>query len=374
MRPSLVYVVDNVEFGGGEHGFSQLAAALRDRYEIAFACQPGGLLGQRLANLDIPIHPVEFERKISPGRVSRLAAIFRETGADLAHSMGARADFYTRLGAQRVGKPVVISTVAMFVEGYDVSSPVRWMYGRAMRATEQLGDRYIAVSGAIRQELIRSHGIPAERVVKIYNGLELDAYRSGNPEGSRLKTELGLDPGLPVVGTVGRLVYQKAHGDFLRAAAITQREIPEAQFLIVGEGPLLGELEQLSRELDLRACHFVGFRGDVPDILPTLDVFALSSVLEGLPRVLVEAMACARPCVATDINGVREVVEDGVNGILVPTESPEKLAAAIASLLQHKDRAGALGQAARSRAFDQFDLRRTVREVDHLYGEALLQA
>ncbi len=374
MKPSIVYVVDNVEFGGGEHGFSQLAAALRDRYEIAFACQPGGLLGQRLANFDIPVHHVEFERKISPGRVSRLAAIFRETGADLVHSMGSRADFYTRLGARRGGQPTVVSTVAMFVEGYDVSPWLRGLYGLAMGSTKQYCDRFVAVSEAIRRELVEGHGIPAEKVVRIYNGLEMDLYRSESPRSTELITELGLDPDRPVVGTVGRLVYQKAHSDLLRAAAIIQREVPEAQFLIVGEGPLRSELEQLSSSLGIRACRFAGFRSDVPDLLPTFDVFALSSVLEGLPRVLVEAMACARPCVATNIDGAREVIDDGVSGLLVPPESPEALAEAVVFLLERTDRAHSMAQAARSRAFEKFDLQRTVSEVDQLYREALGRA
>ena len=371
MRPSIVYVVANEEFGGGEHGFSQLAEALKDGYEIAFACQPGGLLSERLAKLDIPVFPVEFERQISPARVLRLATIFRNTGADLVHSMGSRADFYTRLGARRGGQPTVVSTVAMFVEGYDVSPWLRGLYGFAMGSTQRYCDRFIAVSEAIRRELIEGHGIPAEKVVRIYNGLEMDLYRSENPHREELLAGLGLDPARPVVGTVGRLVYQKAHADLLKAAAIVQREVPEVQFLVVGEGPLRGELEQLSGSLGIRACHFAGFRSDVPDILPTLDVFALSSVLEGLPRVLVEAMACARPCVATSIDGVSEVLEDGINGLLTPPHAPDALAAATVSLLKEPDRARSLARAARDRAFDQFDLRRTVNEVDQLYSEAI---
>lgn len=371
MKAKLLYVIDNLEFGGGERGFAQLAQALKDRYEIRFACHPGGLLGARLHQFGVPIRSLDFRRPVSLSRSIRLSAMIREEGVHLVHSMGARADFPARIAARLAGAPVMVSTIAMFVEGYDVPALVRALYRAGDRLSERFCDGFIAVSDAIRKVLVEGHRIPEKKVVRIYNGVELEAFRPAGQNGVRLRRELGLDPEVPVVGTIGRLVYQKAHDVFLQAASLVARAVPDAQFLIVGEGPLRSRLERLAEELGLRSCRFAGFRADIPDILSIMDVFALSSVLEGLPRVLLEALAMARPVVATSIDGVIEVAQHGVTGLLVPPGKPAPLADAIILLLKDSALASRLGKAGRKLVEERFALSRTVEEVDRFYTTLL---
>ncbi len=372
VKAKILYVIDNLEFGGGERVLAQLAGALRDRYEILFACQPGGLLGERLKQLGVPIRPLDFRRQVSPARIIRLIAMIRNEGAHLVHSMGARADFSVRIAARLAGAPVVVSTIAMLVEGYNVSPFKRALYRAGMRLSERLCDGFIAVSAAVRKALVEGHRIPEEKVVTIYNsGVELDSFRPDGQDGRELRRELGLNPEAPIVGTIGRLVYQKAHDVFLRAAPLVIKAVPDAQFLIVGEGPLRPALERLSGELGLRTCRFAGFREDIPNLLSLMDVFALPSILEGFPQVLLEALAAARPVVTTRINGVTEVVQHDTTGLLVPPRDPAALASAVTSLLKDKGLARRLAQAGRTLVEERFAVSPIVAEVDGFYTTLL---
>lgn len=371
MRTKILYVIDNLEFGGGERGFAQLAGALRDRYEILIACQPGGLLGERLKQLGVQIRPLDFRRQVSASRIVRLFEIIRAEEVHLVHSMGARADFSARIAASLAGAPVVVSTIAMFVEGYDTSPAKRALYRAALRLSERFCDGFIAVSDAVREVLVEGHRIPQEKVVRIYNGVELDVFTPGSQDGFQMKRELHLDPEAPVVGTIGRLVYQKAHDVFLQAAFLVVKAVPAAQFLIVGEGPLRPNLERMVEELGLERCSLAGFRADIPNMLSILDVFTLPSTVEGLPRVLLEALAAARPVVATRIDGVTEIVQHGLTGLVVPPRGPAALADAVISLLKDPGLARRLGEAGRKLVEERFAVSRMVEEVDRVYTTLL---
>lgn len=371
VKAKILYVIDNLEFGGGERGFAQLARALKDRYDICFACQPGGLLGDRLKQFGVPIRALDFRRPLSLSRIIRLSAIIREEGVHLVHSMGARADSSARIAARLAGAPVAVSTVAMLVEGYDISLLKRVLYRMGDRLSERFCHGFIAVSDAVRKILVEVHRIPEQKVVRIYSGVELETFRPGRQDAFRLKRELGFDPEAPIVGTVGRLVYQKAHDVFLQAASLVVQAVPNAQFLIVGEGPLRPRLERMVERLGLRTCRFVGFRVDIPNMISIIDVFVLSSILEGLPRVLLEALAMARAVVATSINGITEVAQHGVTGLLVSPGKPAALANAIISLLKDRELAGRLGEAGRKLVEERFAVNRMVEEVDQFYATLL---
>lgn len=370
-RPSILYVIDNLEFGGGERGFAQLAAALHGRYRIAFACEPGGVLAERLPALGVRIHAISFRRQISLRRLRDLAAVIRTERVDLVHSMGARADVAARLAA-RLARVPAVSTIAMFAERFDVSRLRRLFYRLLSRLTERTCAGLIAESDAIRTTLLRDHGLPAARVVRIYRGVELDDGPGGAGATEALRASLGLPISAPVVGTVGRLVYQKAQDVFLRAAALVRREIPDARFLVVGEGPQRAALERLRGELGLDAvCRFTGFRRDVAALLGAMDVFTLPSILEGFPQVLLEALAQSRPVVATRIDGVTELIDDGVSGRLVPAGDAVALAAALIDLLQDRAQAEKLAQAGRQLVKARFSVTRMVQDVDAFYQAVL---
>jgi glycosyltransferase involved in cell wall biosynthesis len=176
-----------------------------------------------------------------------------------------------------------------------------------------------------------------------------------------------------VVGTVTRLSPQKAPADFIQTACIIHKEFPDVRFVVVGDGPLRRDTEELSDSLELSdVLTFTGLRHDVPELMATFDIFVLSSLWEGLPRVLPQAMATGLPIVATNVDGNAEAVEDGVTGFLVPVKSPDEIADRIKILLQEPKMALQMGEAGRSRV-QEFGDRRMVMQLEELYLELMEQ-
>ena len=174
-----------------------------------------------------------------------------------------------------------------------------------------------------------------------------------------------------MVGSVTRLSPQKAPLDFVAAAAQVAARRPDVHFVVVGDGPLRAEVEAQVAAAGLAGrFHLTGLRRDVPDLLHSFDVFVLTSLWEGLPRVLIQAMAAGLAVVATAVDGNAEAVEDGVNGFLTPPGDPQALAAALLRLLGDPALAGQMGAAGRERA-DEFGARKMVDDIAALY-EALL--
>ena len=244
----------------------------------------------------------------------------------------------------------------------------------------RFSDRLVAVSRAAT-EMFRKSGCdlpPHVRVVP--DGVDLDSYHPGT-SGARIRSELGIDPDAPVVGLVGRLDFGKGVDVFLEAAALCRDQFPEARFVVCG-GEVRGQEEvargALRRAEELRLGDRVSFTHwryrpeDMPEVYAALDVLVSASTTpEALGLVLIEAMASAKPVIATDQGGPREVCVDGETGVLVPPWDPRKLAEAILNLLGDRARAAAMGAAGRRRAEQLFDQQDHVRQLEALYGEVL---
>jgi glycosyltransferase involved in cell wall biosynthesis len=173
---------------------------------------------------------------------------------------------------------------------------------------------------------------------------------------------------VPLVGIVARLVPIKAHEDFLEAARLIVQGMPEARFLIIGDGQRRAELERLVDSLGLRSSvRFLGWRRDLERVYADLDVVALASRNEGSPVALIEALAAARPVVSTAVGGVPEVVLDGQTGLLVPSSEPPALAQAILRLLKDRAYAENLAAAGRTHVYPRHDARRLVKDMRGLY-------
>jgi glycosyltransferase involved in cell wall biosynthesis len=172
----------------------------------------------------------------------------------------------------------------------------------------------------------------------------------------------------PVIGTVGRLVPIKGHEWLLRAAPRVLAEFPHATFVFLGEGPLLGQLQQLAARLGISGhVMFLGSRQDVPECLAAFDLFAFPSLNEGMGRALIEAMATGLPAVAARVGGIPDVVADGETGLLVPARDEAALADALLKLLRDPARRQAYGQSARRSMDERFDVSAMVRAIDRLY-------
>jgi len=295
---------------------------------------------------------------------------------DIVHSQGARAYFFARMAAKLAGAPIVVSTVPMPVEGFDVNPIRKLIYNAFNRFSERFVDRFMVVSDALEKMMIEKHRIESQRIVKIYNGIEKDEYCIADDEivrrRSSFRKKSGFGEDVPVIGVIGRLVWQKGFEYFIEAIPDVLKEFKDARFLIVGEGELKDELKVKSKKLKLEdKSIFTGFMSDIKDILASVDIFIMPSLREGLPVVLLEAMAMNKPIVAADIEGIIEILENGVSGLLVPPRDTKALAEAIITMLTHKDEALQMGISARKAVKERFGVDIMVQKVEEVYEELL---
>lgn len=318
----------------------------------------------------------ELGREIHPVRdlatLLRLYRLMRRVRPHVVHTHTAKAGAVGRLAARLAGVPVIVHTYHGHVlHGYFSPAKTR-LFTAIERGLARITDRLLVVSDAGRQDLLaRGIGDPA-RITVLRLGLDLAPFLEAERFRGQLRAELGLDGAAPLVGIVARLVPIKRHEEFLAGAALLAQRVPAARFLVIGDGERRGELEAVAARPGLGGrVRFLGWRSDLARVYADLDVVTLTSTNEGSPVSLIEAMAAARPVVATRVGGVPDLVEDGVSGLLVPAGSPPALAAAVASVLEDRDRARALGEAARKRVHPAFDVGRLLSDVDHLYQELL---
>ena len=370
---SILLVIDNMEFGGGERVFLQLGAGLRGRYQVFVAAVPGGTFEQQVKQLGIKFYPVDMSKRFSLKPIGQIREIIRNNKINLVHSQGGRADFYARMAAKMLKPKVkIVNTVAMPVKGYDVGVLRKGVYRFFDRFSERYVHRFIVVSGVLRETLLSSYKIQPDKVIKIYNGIELDEYRLNDKEvrsqKSEVRREFGLSKDAPVIGAIGRLVWQKGFEYLIQAIPDIVRHVPDAKFLLVGDGPLRQRLEALSEDLRVRDnVIFTGFRSDIKEMLSAIDVLVIPSLLEGFPMITLEAMAMAKPIVATNIDGITEQITDGVNGILVLPKGPIALAKAVVRVLNDKELAKTMGLAGRERVEQEFSVEKMVAKTEKVY-------
>ncbi len=303
-------------------------------------------------------------------RLYRLCVRYRP---HIVHTHTAKAGVLGRLAARAAKVPVIVHTYHGHVfQGY--FSPLKTRLFLAIeRWLGRSTQRLIAVSEAVCQDLLQLGIGTPESLVVIPLGLNLDPFLRCEDLRGQLRAELGLQPDTPLVGIVARLVPIKAHEVFLKAAAKVCARFPQSRFLLVGDGERLAELQLLVERLGLRdRVLFLGWRQDLDRVLADLDLVVLTSRNEGSPVCLIEAMAAARPVVATRVGGVADVVDDGITGCLVDADKPEDVANAIVELLGDENRRRAMGEAARQRV-PRFGIDRLVSDMDRLYGNLLIE-
>ncbi len=238
-----------------------------------------------------------------------------------------------------------------------------------------LTDRAIAVSGSTRDFLVRERFVPAARVRLIWNGAPLDEFAPVPRERAlAVRRALGISDDALVVGAVGRLSDQKGHRYLVDAAARILDERPEVRFLVAGDGDRMDSLKTQARDLGIaEQVVFAGHRTDIPDVLGAIDVLAISSLYEGTPLALFEAMAAGKAIISTAVDGCREVLSDGETGLLVPPGDAAALAEGLLKALRAPSLRASLSGKARA-ASRRYDVRACVEQMEALYDEVLAEA
>jgi glycosyltransferase involved in cell wall biosynthesis len=364
-------VVDNLSFRGGERTFLQLVEGLdRSRYDIRVACSPGGIFVERLEALGVPVIPCNMRKKWRPDIAPRLIRDLRRFRPHIVHTQG-RGDPYGRIAGQAAGADLILSSTAAVAGRYRVKARARKaMYKAIDLVTDAMVDHYIVVNRESVEWLGRQHGVPPSRVSVIYNGIELERYRPDPATRGLLRRELGIPDDAFLVGGLGAFNWEKG---FRYLVGAMVEVVERGGWLVIGgDGDDRKAMVKQAAELGVQDyCLFPGFIHDVPAFLGDLDLFALSSIIEGHPMVLLEAMAMKCPIVSTDIAGARESIEDGTSGILVEPKDAGALAEGILRVMEAEDRGRGMGEAARDTVEERFTVERVVAETDALYRKLL---
>jgi glycosyltransferase involved in cell wall biosynthesis len=346
-----------------------------DRYAVTILAADGGPLFMQaeLAGIET-IRLRHMSPTINPGEdvrgVRELVGHLGRGRFDLVHTHSAKAGATGRIAARRVGVPAIVHSFHGF-PFHDFQSPARRAaYIAIERRLARFTDQFVTDGGAIAAEAVRLGIAPAERIRAIDSPVETEVPTVSAETRAQARRLLGIPPEVPVIGSVGRLDYQKAPEDMVAAIAALGR--PDVRMVWVGDGDLRARVERRIARAGLTGRFLLlGERQDVPALLPGFDVFAMSSLYEGLPCAVVEAMTCGVPVVATAVNSVPEVVVPGKTGLLVPTRDPAGLARALGYLLDHTDEAAAMASKARLRLGDRFRAESIGRDLTAVYELAL---
>lgn len=381
MQPTRVaYLIYSVGLGGGELLLvNHLAHANREAFDPLVVCSEEGPLPDRLRSLSVPVFTLPIHKQANilgrlnvptPSTVLRLARLLRRERVRLIHSYTLETIDYAHAVAVLTGCPLIHTSQETW--SGDTFNRIQWWVMNRVPA------RIIVISETVRQSLHVGTDLAPARVVRIFPGIDLCRF-APRDERAAVRTEFGLQPDTSLIGFVGRLSSVKGPEVFLAAAALIARRLPAARFLVVGGAVLRHDDygEEVSRVIQEHGLQqhviLTGFRDDVPRLISALDVLVSSSPQESCGLVLMEAAACGRPVVATRSGGSEEIVVDGETGLLVPVGDPPAMAGAIVTLLSDPTRAEALGQAARQRAENRFDLRRMVGQVEMEYRTVLAE-
>jgi glycosyltransferase involved in cell wall biosynthesis len=364
-KVNLFCIFLRLDLGGAQEYFLRMVAHIdSSRFQITVCClaERGRLvpdvesLGIRVLCLDMPGFRDDLPLLI------KLARLIRHHNAHVVYThLYSRASVYGRVAATLVRTPIIV--VGEYGYGRLRSLKKRMLDRGLARFT----DRFIAVSKAVKEHICREQGIMPDKVSVIYPGIDPEHFLNVKHR-EAVRQELGIPFDVPVVGTVARLAPEKGLADLIGATARIRQVVPGTRLMLVGDGPSRPELEQRVGGMGLcDVIHFTGIRRDIPDVLQAMDVFALPSLREGLPKAILEAMAAGLPVVATAVGGIPEVVEYDVTGFLVPPRDIDALTLNICRLLENSALRVAMGQRGRARVQQHFTARRAADQTQELY-------
>lgn len=362
----LLHLIDHLGSGGAQEALLSLLKYFdRRRFQVEVATLHGqGHYWESCRQLGVPLHSLS-PHKYLPLYLPRLCRLLQTGKFDLIHCHLAASSLIAPPLAALLGVP--------FIFNYDHNDMYRAQQKLRLlldRLANGLTDHIVAVSASTRDFLIRQEGVPAEKITLIYNGVDLERFQPAPDAAPRAawRRAWGLPEYAPVVAGVGRLRPQKNFPLFLRAAREVLREIPQANFVIAGEGPDRGDLENLARDLGIAPqVHFLGYVSEMAALYAAVDVLLMTSLAEGTPLTVLEAMAMGVPVVATRVDGMAEVLEDGVDAYLVSLGDVAACAQRTCRLLQDQVLARRFSQAGRSKVRDHYSAVSMTRQVEKIY-------
>lgn len=363
---NILHIVEDLNIGGVEELVRIIVTGLdREKYNIHICCiEEGGQTAQELMAAGIKVDILGLKSYHNLFNILKLVKYIKERKIDIIHTHMYFASSFGRIAAILAKTPILIST----------SYSNYFEYKRRNILMEyflaNFTDRIIAASNSIKEFTVKQQKISPDKFTVIYDCASSDKF-SKNIDSISIKKDLGIELDYSVVGCVARLDVVKGIAYLIQAASEVLRRIPKVKFLIVGDGLLRKELEELSINLGIKdKIIFAGSRRDIPEMLSVMDIFVLPSALrEGCPLAILEAMAMSKPVIASRLGGIPEEVQDEKSGILVPPKDSLALAEAIQKLLSDKNLAKDMGKIGRKIFEDKFSKEIMLKKIESLYDE-----
>ena len=378
-RIKVVHIITKLELGGAQGNTLYTVENLdRERFEPVLVCGCGGILDAKAEALEqeknIKVYFVKpLVRELlqfirDPVALFRIFRILKKEKPDIVHTHSSKAGILGRWAARLAGVPHIVHTYHGF-GFHDFMNPLKkWFYIAMEWLTSKITGKFIGVSRENINTMIKYRLAGEKDCVLIHSGIRVSDYRNLKIDKEQKRSELRIPSGDKVVTTVGPFKPQKNLVDFIRVAWLITREIKSIRFLVIGDGMQRPLLEQRIKDLRMgKRMMLLGWRHDIAEILAVTDIFVMTSLWEGLPRSILEAMSSGRPVVANAVDGVREVVEDNVTGFLVEPGDVNTAAERIKTLLKDPTLTGNFGKIAASRMDETFDIDYMVRQQEELY-------
>ena len=367
MNAHIVHILSSFGMGGQERvafdlAVSQLRAGCRVT-ALSLAPPPDGPLAAEFRAAGVTVERVARPKPgVDLALIVRLARWLRQHGAQLVHTHNRMALIYGAPAGRLAGAAVVHTK-----HGNNPRGGTRLVAGNV---AGRLVNAFVAVSPETAAFARKRHEVNERKLQVIANGIELGRFHPDPAARDRVRRELGITEDAWVIGTVGRVAVEKNHALLLRAMAPLLG--PKVRLIVAGDGPLMAPLSELAKTLGItEVAHLLGVRRDVPAVLNALDVFVMSSDTEGLPLVVLEAMATGLPVVSTSVGGIPDVLEEGQTGFLVPPGDEAALRERVKALLEDPAASRACGARARSAAVTRFSAERMQRDYLELYARVL---
>jgi glycosyltransferase involved in cell wall biosynthesis len=369
MKPvNILHVISTLHVGGVENQLativgkydrkklSPLVCSLSDKGEIGGEIEESGIEVISLNKLG---------HRFNWTTVRDIYNLIKARDVKIVRTHQYHANLYGRLAAWLAKVPCVVASV------HNVYTRDRKLHRRIInKFLSGFTDRVVAVSEAVKRDILKYDHLMDDKVTVIYNGI--DTQRFSDTNRNSMRAALGISPEAQVIGTVGRLTIQKGQKYLLDAVAMLRKKFPQIALLIVGDGPMRDELSNHIKALGIdKNAILVGTRRDIPRLLSAMDIFVLPSLWEGSPNALIEAMAAGKPVIATDIPPIREIINLDKVGILVPVEDSKAIASSIELLFNSKTLAETFGKSAKERVFSDFAMNITVNKYVNLFEHIL---
>ncbi|MBI5740379.1 MAG: glycosyltransferase [Nitrospirae bacterium] len=360
------YIIGQLGKGGAERQLYELVKGLdRERFHpVVISLSQGGLWKDEIQKLNVQVIELQRKKNWEFSRLLKLFRLLKSVKPDIVHTFMFSANSYGRVAAVLCRVPVIIASERCERNKYEMGKYQNYID----RLLALFSQGIICNSRGVALTLINKYSFASRKIMVVHNGINADNFFKQDCIGGTDKRAQ------KIIVTVGRLYHQKNHRLFLEAAKIVLKksEDKEIKFLIIGKGPLQEELENYAESLGIRGnVIFAGERNDIPEVLHDADIFVMTSLYEGMPNAVMEAMAAGLPVVASDVGGSNELVVDGETGFLCPCDNAALIAERVIHLLADPQNSSVMGERGRERILRDFTLQKMVDDTQGIYIKLL---